>query len=361
MNLLFFASDNKIGLSKLLVDQLIHLHGNQDLNIVAVSGEKEQSTGISNLLNGKINLLRINGLDVHKDFFRITSSVNQIIINNDIYIVHVQNNWQLAIAGFVKYFLRRRIKIIYTIHGFRHNHLIKSLIARIIIAWSLLLLADMVIAPSSELKRKFKLIRYKCRILYLGVNEEFFKLNGPDYFLAKRNLIFTGQFRNGKNQAVIINALSRYISKTGNQNVNLILPGEGPLLNYCKHLTEDLNIQSFVEFPGLLDIKSLIRIYKQCHVAVIATNYETFGHCIAEPFVAGLCVITRKTGIAGDIIREKENGLFFDTSEDLVQLFENYLGNADELRNLGRSAIKARDVLHWNVISDKYAELIADL
>ena len=45
MNILFFASDYKIGLSTLLTDQLLALHRN-GINVYPVAGEKNQEKGL---------------------------------------------------------------------------------------------------------------------------------------------------------------------------------------------------------------------------------------------------------------------------------------------------------------------------
>lgn len=70
-----------------------------------------------------------------KTFSRLVNDIKEIIQTEDIRLVHVQNNWQLAIIAVVKlklYFLKK-IKIIYTLHGFRHNSFIKSIMAQFII------------------------------------------------------------------------------------------------------------------------------------------------------------------------------------------------------------------------------------
>ena len=47
---------------------------------------------------------------------------------------------------------------------------------------------------------------------------------------------------------------------------------------------------------------------------------ETYGRCIAEPFSLGRCVVTKKTGVALDIIRNGENGMSFSTTKELVEI-----------------------------------------
>ena len=133
--LLFFASDYKIGLSGLLTDQLISIH-KADVDVFAVAGENQcEDEDELRIIQKGIKIVRIKGLDSHEDFGRLVGTIRHIVLLNDIDIIHVQNNWQLAIAAFVKLFCRfnRYIEIAYTLHGFRHNSTVKSFFAKIII------------------------------------------------------------------------------------------------------------------------------------------------------------------------------------------------------------------------------------
>ena len=81
--------------------------------------------------------------------------------------------------AYVKFKLcfKQKILIIYTLHGFRHNHLLKSYVAHVIIGLGLLCFADKVICMSGYLRKKFKLLSYKIELLPLGVSTSFFSGN----------------------------------------------------------------------------------------------------------------------------------------------------------------------------------------
>ncbi|HUX95283.1 MAG TPA: glycosyltransferase [Bacteroidales bacterium] len=355
MKVLFFASDYKIGLSVLLVEQMNYLIKQPDIDFIAVAGEKEQTMGLSQKMDlNRIYLNRINGLDDHSNFLSLAKTLDVLINTNKCEFAHVQNNWQLLLVAYVKYIYRRNFKIIYTIHGFRHNQYFKSLIAKLLISIELLLFADIVFSPSSAVKEKFPLVKHKCMVLFLGVEGKYFFDSSPDFKQSHKNLIFAGQFRPGKNQKMIIRSVNLFIEKTGIRDFTLYLPGEGMLRNDCIKLVENLNLQEIIKFPGQLSREEIFDLYKKCQIAVIPTNYETFGHCIAEPFVMGLCVITRKVGIAKDLIKDGINGLIFVNADDLAVIFEKYLFCNDILETMSKQALKSKDTLHWDNISGDY-------
>lgn len=358
---LFFASDFKIGLSALLTDELIAFH-KSGVNIYAVAGEHEQETGLSKKVDvEKVPIFRVEGLDAHANFGGLTKILEDIILANDIHIVHVQNNWQLALASFVKYklFFKQKIRIIYTIHGFRNYSLLKSYLAQIIIGTALLFFADKVICMSSYLKRKFSLLSYKIELLPLGVPSSFFVSEMPPLPHNGLQMIFPAQFRHGKNQDVILRAFAEHIKNTHDDVSKLILPGAGDLLSQMKALVEHLNIASRVEFPGLLCKEAIRQLYLKSNIGIVSSNSETFGQSIVEPFVLGRCIISTPVGVANDIICPNgESGYIFTNQNDLIEILEHLYNHQNEISRIGEDNFRRRDLFRWERISLEYQEKI---
>lgn len=359
MKILFFASDYQIGLSHLLTEELKNLVCQTGFDVTAIAGETEQMKGLGQKLDYQgIPLKRILGLDSHKNFLSLAKQIKTVIKESKCTHIHVQNNWQLALIVRIKFFYQFKYKIIYTIHGYRHNNYLKAFFAKRIIDLALYLFTDLVFVASSEVKKKFWLVRKKTFILYLGVEELFFNTPAPEFSSPHKNIVFAGQFRKGKNQTTIIKALSNYIEKTGDRDFTLYLPGEGSLKDICIKLANKLKLQDNILFPGQLSREEMLNLYKKCQVAIVPTNSETFGHCIAEPFVMGLCVMSRKVGIAEDIILNGENGLFFNNENDLALLLIKYLNNNMVLEALGKSAQKKSELFRWSSICKLYEKIL---
>jgi len=324
-----------------------------------LSGENEQFPGLlAKLKKHDATYAIINGMDEHDDFFRLVKDFKDVVAKFRPDFVTVQTNWQLAIVAFARLIFGLRYSVVYVIHGYRHNYQLRSYIARFTIGLALFLFADHVIAPSSFLKNKFNFLRDKVKVIFIGEDEKLFEDHPLPSFDGKLKFIFGGMFRTGKNQDLLIRALRKYIDKSGNNNVELYLPGDGPLLEQYRQLTRDLSIEDKVIFPGLVNRDDMLPMYLQCQFAFAPTNVETFGHCIAEPFVLGRVLFTRHTGVADDVIKHGENGFFFDDENDLIDVLLKALPDKKLCENVAKNTRKARDLFRWEVICSKHFELI---
>jgi Glycosyltransferase len=362
MRLLFFASDYSIGLGITMTEQLLSII-KSGIDCVCVAGHTEQESKLWEQLNAiEFAKYKIEGLDEHQKIARLTNQLVKIIDKEQITIVHIQNNWQLALISFVKYIKgRSHLKIIYTIHGYRHNYEFKSHIARFAIGTSLFLFTDKVIVLSNHVKSRFAILSYKICPLYLGVPDSFYQKQVNDIEINAIKMIFPGQFREGKNQDVLIRSIASYIERTGDKSIRLTLPGSGTLKEYCQKLTESLGVKEQIIFPGLVRKEALVGMYEDCNIGVVSSNSETFGQCIVEPFVLGKCIITRKVGIAEEIIEDGKNGFFYDTEEDLVNVLLKLRQNLDMIKTCGNENFKNRNLFNWSFINKKYSHLLLSL
>jgi glycosyltransferase involved in cell wall biosynthesis len=354
--LLYFASDFKIGLSALLADQLISIV-ESGIDVIAVAGECEQERGLGEMLKEKgINVKRIDGLDIHDDFSRLTFEIERIVRDNNIDIIHVQNNWQLAIAGYVKakFCFKRKIEIAYTLHGFRHNSPVKSRIAQVVIGTALLLLANHVICMTEYLRNKFRLLSYKIDLIPLGINNNYF----TNEFVAPKidalHIVFPAQFREGKNHDMVIRAFADYVRQTKDAESDITFPGNGQLLERMKKLAVELSVDKQIHFPGLLTRNEVKEAYLASNIAIVASNSETFGQSIVEPFVIGRAIVTTPVGIAPEIIVDGKNGVFFSSQKELTAVFIRIANNKQMLIDAGKTNFFGRDKFKWDRVTELY-------
>lgn len=355
--LLFFTSDYSIGIGALMVDELIALN-KEGIDLIAIGGNKQQEPGLIDKINSNgINLILIDAFDVHNNFFQKVKCIKKIIVENHVNVIHVQNNWQLAIIAYIKIICRVKIKVIYTIHAFRHNQKLKSILAQIIIGTALFLFADKVICMCNYLKKKFNFLSYKIILLPLGISDEYFTESFIQPPQKGLRLVFPAQFRHGKNQDMIIRAFARYIKDTEDSDSTLMLPGNGILLEKMKDLVNDLKITDRVIFPGLCTKSQTKDLYLKSNIGLVSSNSETFGQSIVEPFVLGRCVISRPVGIAPDIIKQ-ENGFIFHTEEDLYKIFISLKDDKKLITTMGMNNYNNRDSFRWENISKQYKKLL---
>ena len=361
--LLFFTSDYKIGQSSLLTDQLLAIH-NSGMKYVAISGENEQEKGlIGKIASLGIDIRRVAGLDVHANFMGLAKQIAAVIRNEDIQCVHVQNNWQMILVVFAKFILLRQfsLKIVYTLHGYRHNSPIKAIIARWIIGLVLLLFANKVICMSSFLKRKFYFLGKKAVLIPLGISDEYFLSEMPPLPQNGLQMIFPAQFRKGKNQDLIIRAFARHIKNSNDTTSHLYLPGNGELLQDMKNLAKSLGIDDRVSFPGFSSKQEVLQMYLNCNIGIVSSNSETFGQCIVEPFVLGRCVVSTHVGIADDILKDGENGYFFSSENDLMTLLDQLYQNSSLINKAGVMNYEQRNLFAWTSVTQRYVDMMGKL
>lgn len=354
--LLYFASDYKIGLSSLLSDQLLSI-ASKGIDVYAVAGDNEQEQGLSEkLTKNNIKIERVKNLDSHSNFNEKVKKIKAIVEYKGIDIIHVQNNWQLAIAGSVKCALlrKKKIKIAYTLHGFRNNNPIKARIAQLIIGCALWVLVDYVICMTEYLTRKFGLLSYKIKKIPLGIKNEFFVDEYVIPATESLKIVYPAQFREGKNQDTVIRAFAEFVCQSGDSSSMLILPGEGDLKDKMIHIVHELGLENQVFFPGLLPKDSIKNLYLSSNIAVVASNSETFGQSIVEPFVLGRCVLSTPVGIAPEIINDGINGYLFHCEKELTEKMLYLYRHKELIVRMGEANFLQRDLFRWDTVTDKY-------
>lgn len=302
-------------------------------------------------------------LDVHASAKTKAKAIASLIDEKGIEIVNVHNNWQLALVALVRMcrMSRRRFKTIYTIHGYRHNSAWKSFIAIHVIGLMLLLFADKVISMSGYVSRRFWFIKYKIRqVYYIMAKPEFNKATN-DIAASPLQIVFPAQFRHGKNQDRLLRIIRRYIDATRDTSIKVWLPGTGDTLEGGKRLADELGLSENVSFPGLLPHKDVISLYERANIGLAMTNVETYGRCIAEPFALGRCVISRRTGIAEDIIRHGENGFLFSNDDELLDILVKLHDNSRLVLDNAQRAFEDCVVFSVHSVMDSYMDILKSL
>lgn len=350
------ASSHKMGLTAQETELAVAYRKLNYFDLLVVTGENEQFKGcFKKLSDNDVNSSIIQGFDEHRDFFRLVSKFVRKSNAFQPQIVTLNTNWQLLIVGVARLFCTTKFKIIYTIHGFRHNEKLKSYCARLLIGVLLYLFADVVNAPTNYVARKFHILKNRIVSIPLGEDRQFFCRSTPVQSNPVLSMIFPGQYREGKNQDLLILAVYEYIRQTNDRNIILYLPGSGNLLPAAKLLANKLGISSLIIFPGQLNREDILTLYEKCQIAIVPTNSETFGHCIAEALVLQRILITKRVGIAIDIVRPGENGFFFETKEDLVNCLREIKGMSPEkLDVISRNAKKTGQMFRWDNIAERH-------
>lgn len=358
--LLYFCSDYSVGLTQAQTQMAISLSKETSIELVCVSSENEQENGLfEKLQEHNVNIITIPGLDAHVSFRQLADRIARIISEYGITHVNVHNNWQMALLAYLKAKPNAPgFKLIYTIHGYRHNSPWKRIPAIAAIGTMLFLFADRIISMSTYVSNRFAALKYKTDIVFYAMNQQEFKKDNNEIETRSIKMVFPAQFRNGKRQDMLINAVKKYIRKTRDTSIRLYLPGNGPLLDKMTNLAKKQGLSDNVFFPGKLTLQEVFGLYDRCNIALCSSNVETYGRCIAEPFALGRCVITRPTGVALDLIQNGVNGRFFRNEDELADILSELHKKPARIEEMANHAFEQRSMFEPKNVIDSYLTAI---
>lgn len=101
---------------------------------------------------------------------------------------------------------------------------------------------------------------------------------------------------------------------TNNEEVELIIGGEGEEKSNLMALTKELNIEGQVTFLGELSREQAALEMKKCDSFVLPSRYETFGVVFIEALACGKPIVATRSG-GPDMIVNEANGLLVDVED----------------------------------------------
>lgn len=364
MKILFCGSSYQCGLTVLMTEHAIALHSFPEIELLMIFGENEQEKGLRERLDANgVKYVVIPGFDVHSGFFRLRRQLADIVGVFQPDWTMAQTNWQFMLLDSVRVFGELKFKLLYWIHGFRHNFRFKSKIAVCCIGTMLKLRADCVVASSGIVRDIFKkYVGKRLLFSFLGVDEIFYEspLRQSGKRDDKKLIVFAGQFRHGKCQNYCIEA-ARMLKERGYHDFQFILPGDGPELKERKAEVLAFGLEDVVLLPGFFTRERMIDLYHKSWLAVVPSNYETFGSCISEPIACGLPVASRPVGIAEDVIQSGKNGWFFDTAEELSDIIVKLHENSSQMASAREAIVAMKDSFRWRNICKQYLASLQEI
>jgi glycosyltransferase involved in cell wall biosynthesis len=124
--------------------------------------------------------------------------------------------------------------------------------------------------------------------------------------IAGPNILYCAKFISRKHPETILRAMA-HLQAVG-IGCNLIMAGNGPILDEMKRLSECLNLNR-VFFPGFISQKELPTLYNECDLFIHPSEDEPWGLVINEVMAAGLPVIIGEDmGCAPDLVLDGVNG-----------------------------------------------------
>ncbi|WP_203361749.1 glycosyltransferase [Bacillus sp. REN10] len=150
---------------------------------------------------------------------------------------------------------------------------------------------------------------------------------------------------------VLIEAAEKIVAK---QNIQFVIAGKGPLLNYFRKEVEKRNLAPFVHFIGFVTEEERCRLFTECEIAVFPSLYEPFGIVALEAMAAQKPVIASHIGGLTSFVLHEETGLLcIPGDERSLQLqLERLLQDRKLYDRISRSGYElAKNIYNWQKIS----------
>jgi glycosyltransferase involved in cell wall biosynthesis len=262
-------------------------------------------------------------------------------------------------------------KIIYTVHGF-HFYKGAPLVNRIIYKPMEKFLSkktDAIITINTEDFAAAKNFKFRCddSVFYVpgvGIDTERFETDDKEIRAAKRQelgvlddevlLISAGELNQNKNNAVIIDALSKINCEE--LKIKYFLCGVGPLEEALKQKAEEYGLSDRVVFLGYRN--DLPDLLKAADVFLMPSFREGLSRSIMEAMASALpCIVSSIRGNV-DLIEEKGGALCSPFSADeFAKAIESLCKDSDKRAEMGAFNREKSAIYKSESIREKIAEI----
>ncbi len=233
------------------------------------------------------------------------------------------------------------VPLVVTAHGSDLDFMSKLPLGRYFVKKSLME-ADVVVTVSHYLAKK---------AIHLGAERVHVVPNGIKplrfYSLKKKFVTFIGALREYKNPSVLIQLAKLFPSES------FLIVGDGPLR---KELEK--NAPPNVRFLGYRT--DIDKILSQTKILLLPSKREGFGLVVLEANSLKVPVIGRNIGGIPELIRNRKNGILFESFEDLVEAFKLLL-EKKTAHKMGCLGSKVSKQYQWKTISRKIEEIYIKL
>ena len=175
------------------------------------------------------------------------------------------------------------------------------------------------------------------------------------YDLSSPFVLYVGRREPGKNTPLLLDYWRRYARETG-RDVRLVLMGPGEV-----QIPPDA--ASHVLDLGFAPAQDKLDAYAAAALLCQPSVHESFSIVLLESWRAGIPVLVNgDCAVTLRHCQQSNGGLYFNSYEEFAGAISFMLDHPQLRRTMGRQGQRyVRDNFHWNVIEEKYLNLIDHL
>ena len=168
---------------------------------------------------------------------------------------------------------------------------------------------------------------------------------------APPRIVLCSRLDRRKNIGEALRAFSAIPSQRG----SMMVVGDGPERKELAELAKKTG--KGVTFTGEVARDELRAILSRSEIFVTSSLSEGFGLSLLEAMSAGCAVIVSNIGAHTELVRHTENGLVYNTQEELSQMMGLLLENRELVRRLGGEARETALQYSWRNIARRVLSL----
>lgn len=269
---------------------------------------------------------RVRAVYSEEDLCRLTdqagalrTAVEGLLQQHDQLLVHVGGVRQLREIIPLRRSCRERLQIVFTVNSYRHgswaqypvSFLMSCLFRRHV---------DFVNFLTPWTLEQFPLVGSLLRQRRAGCIPWGMEQSGPSIapvtapMLRERledpnafRFIYLAFFHKHKGHSWLFESLAPLLKQ--HPHAQLVLPGSGFTWERLRQRVAAEGLESQVLLPGKVDRHQIPAILDRCHVGIVPSRCETFGHNYIEPMARGLPVIGTRTGVGQWVLQDYVTGL----------------------------------------------------
>lgn len=149
-------------------------------------------------------------------------------------------------------------------------------------------------------------------------------------------ILFVGRIAKEKSIDFLIKNLKTILKKV--PKARMIIVGDGPDMNELALLVRENKLDKHVTFTGKVPWSEVPKYYQLANVFVTASKTETQGLTVIEAMAAEKPVVAIKDESFELVMKDKQDGLFFETKEEYQRLIIELYNNPSYAKMIAKQA-----------------------